>query len=236
MGIEDKIEAVNKVSKVLSKGSIPQIETPAAHGASDQERFQTLMKSDTSNAQNAQPTTAVADETKAVSLMDEVQKLNTRAAHISEMSPENLKKQAQDVVTQLDSIRNQIADAQGDIKPSYQTLLKNRLTHIDESIKIALSKAGAETPAALPVAAAAPTKGAAAPMERFLGLLTQSQYQLDHLNSTINSLSLTGAQLTPANMLALQIKVGQISQEIELFTNLLNKALESTKTLMNVQV
>jgi len=227
MAIEDKIEAVNKVSKVLSKGSAPGVDA-ATRAPADKERFQTLMKDNPNSAQAIAP-----DDTKTVSLMDEVQKLNSKAAHISEMSPENLRKQAQDVVSQLDTIRNQIADAQGDIKPSYQTLLKNRLTHIDESIKIALSKAGAETPA---LQAAAPTKGAASPMERFIGLLTQSQYQLEHLNSTINNLSITGAQLTPANMLALQIKVGQIQQEIELFTNLLNKALESTKTIMNVQV
>jgi len=45
-----------------------------------------------------------------------------------------------------------------------------------------------------------------------------------------------GNQLSPATMLLIQIKVGYIQQEIELFTSMLNKALESTKTIMNVQV
>jgi hypothetical protein len=37
-------------------------------------------------------------------------------------------------------------------------------------------------------------------------------------------------------MLAMQVKVGFVQQEMEFFTGMLNKALESTKTLMNVQV
>jgi hypothetical protein len=45
-----------------------------------------------------------------------------------------------------------------------------------------------------------------------------------------------GKQFTAADMLAMQIKVGYVQQEIEFFTSLLNKALESTKTIMNVQV
>jgi hypothetical protein len=43
-------------------------------------------------------------------------------------------------------------------------------------------------------------------------------------------------QISPASMLAIQIKVGFISQELDFFTGILNKALESTKTIMNVQV
>jgi hypothetical protein len=37
-------------------------------------------------------------------------------------------------------------------------------------------------------------------------------------------------------MLRIQLKVGYITQEVEFFTAVLNKALESTKTIMNVQV
>ena len=53
--------------------------------------------------------------------------------------------------------------------------------------------------------------------------------------STVEQFNLTG-QITPANMLAIQMKMGYVQQQIELFTSLLNKALESTKTIMNVQV
>jgi hypothetical protein len=73
-------------------------------------------------------------------------------------------------------------------------------------------------------------------MERFLGLLTHSQAQLGNLAGDIKGITTMDKELSPATMLLLQVKVGYIQQEIELFTSMLNKALESTKTIMNVQV
>jgi hypothetical protein len=167
---------------------------------------------------------------KSTSLMDEVSKLNKNVSNISKLSPENIKAQAKDVITQLENAKTQLSQAQTEIKPSYQTLLRNRLTHIDDNLKIALNKAGVEyTPP--PVTGA----GNANPMQKFLGYLTNSQHQLENLNGAIDQFNVTG-QITPANMLAIQMKMSYIQQQIELFTSLLNKALESTKTLMNVQV
>jgi hypothetical protein len=74
------------------------------------------------------------------------------------------------------------------------------------------------------------------PIDRFLGMLTHSQTQLQSLASDVVKLQGPDGNITPANMLLIQIKVGHISQEIELFTSMLNKALESTKAIMNVQV
>lgn len=166
------------------------------------------------------------------SLMDEVSKLHTQVSKASKMSPEQLKAQANEVISQIDQVKTQLAQTQGEIKPSYQTLLQNRLTHIDDNLKIALTKAGVEyTP---------PAKGMDAknanPLERFIGFLTNSQKQLEGLGDTIDALGMEKNQLTPANMLAIQIKIGYVQQQIELFTSLLNKALESTKSIMNVQV
>jgi hypothetical protein len=170
---------------------------------------------------------------KPGSLMDEVRNLNTQVTNVSKLSPEDIKNQSKQLIAQIDTVKAQLAQASPDIKTSYQTLLRNRLTHIDDNLKIALSKAGVEYTAPT---AAAQAGGTTNPIEKFIGYLTHSQYQLEHLNQTIESLNITNATLTPANMLALQIKVGYVQQQIELFTSLLNKALESTKTIMNVQV
>jgi hypothetical protein len=97
-------------------------------------------------------------------------------------------------------------------------------------LRIALTKAGVEY---TPAEKVSPTEN---PIVKFVGYLTHAQYQLQHLGDTIEQLQLTQKELTPANMLAIQIKVGYVQQEIEFFTSLLNKALESTKTIMNVQV
>lgn len=166
------------------------------------------------------------------SLMDEVTKLNTQVSKIGRMNPEQLKTQANEVIAQIDQVKTQLAQTTTEIKPSYQTLLRNRLTHIDDNLKIALSKAGVEyTPPSK-----APGANSSNPLERFIGFLTNSQKQLEGLGQTIDTLGMEKGQLTPANMLAIQMKIGYVQQQIELFTSLLNKALESTKSIMNVQV
>ncbi|MCE2982864.1 MAG: hypothetical protein LW832_04775 [Parachlamydia sp.] len=167
------------------------------------------------------------------SLLEEVKKLNTQVSKIAKLTPEELKNQSQSVIAQIEEVKTQLRTTTSEIKPSYQTLLRNRLTHIDDNLKIALSKAGVEY---TPPPAQAAQINSANPIERFIGFLSTSQYQLEHLGQIIDHLNLTKAQLTPANMLALQIKVSYVQQQMELFTSLLNKALESTKTIMNVQV
>jgi len=166
---------------------------------------------------------------KSASLMDEVSKLNKNVSNISSLSPENIKSQAKDVIAQIENVKTQLSQVQTDIKPSYQTLLRNRLTHIDDNLKIALNKAGIE----YTQPQTAPTGNNV--VQKFISYLTNSQHQLENLNLTIDQFNVTG-QMTPANMLAIQMKMGYVQQQIELFTSLLNKALESTKTIMNVQV
>lgn len=165
------------------------------------------------------------------SLMEEVGKVESHGPKISKADPGSIKDQAKGVIDQIEQVKDKLK-TQTDIKPSYQTLLRNRLSHIDDNVKIALNKAGIEYTPATNVAEA----GKANPAQRFLNLLSNSQHQLENLHSTIESLSMTGAQISPANMLAIQMKMGYVQQQIELFTSLLNKALESTKTIMNVQV
>lgn len=164
------------------------------------------------------------------SLMDEVSKHHAYGANMSNMSPDSIKSQTKNVIAQIDQVKTQLSQVNTEIKPSYQTLLKNRLTHIDDSLKIALNKAGVEY--SPPPATATGNSNA---IHKFLGFLTNSQHQLENLNVAVDQFNVTG-QITPANMLAIQMKMSYVQQQIELFTSLLNKALESTKTIMNVQV
>ncbi len=165
------------------------------------------------------------------SLMDEVRDLHTKVEQAGKASAESLAGHARDLIAQIEEVKGKLATSNVEIKGSVQTLLKNKLSHIDENLKIALDKAGVEYQNA-PVASQNLTN----PVDRFLGFLTNGQYQLQHLSAQLEHMSKSGEQLSPARMLAVQIKVGYITQELELFYNLLNKALESTKTIMNVQV
>lgn len=238
MALEEKIEAVKKVSKALDSKAVDTTDY-LERVQPNKEHFETLMNPQQNPATtpqvkdpNALTINATTEQTNQQSLMDEVKKLNSKVNQVSELTPEDLKNQARQLVAQIETVKTQLHAGES-IKPSYQTLLRHHLTHVDESLKIALSKTGSEF---TPPPEAAPKINPANPLERFLSYLTHGQYQLEHLSQTIDELGLTKKELTPTNMLAIQMKMAQVQQEIELFTNLLNKALESTKTLMNVQV
>lgn len=166
-------------------------------------------------------------------LTSKIEDLGTKLKRIEELNPEQLKTQTKDLIAQIDKVKTQLSSAK-EIKPSYQTLLKNRLGHIDDNLKIALSKAGIEYK---PEASSAASSSGIKSAERFIDSFTSSQTELNKLYGRLEELGKPGAPpLSPANMMAIQMKVGYIQQQIELFTNLLNKALESVKTVMNVQV
>jgi hypothetical protein len=160
---------------------------------------------------------------------------NRSQADSKQVTMEDLKKQSNEIVSKIEKSKAQLAQAKEDnveIKPSYQKLLKNHLSHIDDNIKIASSKLGVEPTAAT---AAAETKSTN-PIEKFLNMLTNSQHEMNNFEKTINDITVNGTEMSPGKMLALQVKASLISNELELFSNLLNKALEATKTIMNVQV
>lgn len=169
--------------------------------------------------------------TVSSSLMNEVQKVGGEVKSASALSPGELKAQAKEMISQIGQIKSQLSTVK-EIKPAYHSLLKNKLSHIDDNLKIALSKAGIEYK---PTEVTA--KEGSNPVLRFIDSLTSSQDQLDSIYNNLDSMDKTGQKaLSPQALMAVQIKVGYIQQQIELFTNLLNKALESTKTIMNVQV
>jgi hypothetical protein len=227
----DKIDKIKKISGKLTKGLAAE---------PNKDHFQALMNqrrvsadATTSTATTATSTATQAKEaTKVNSLFDEVRDLNKKADHAIRSTPKEFVAQTEDVIAQIDTLKNKLETPDLQLKSSVQTVLRDKLTHIDENLKIALSKTGVEY---IPPEKA--TTSLATPIERFLGLLTHSQSQLMHLSQDVQAIALDKEnRLTPATMLLLQMKVGYIQQEIELFTNMLSKALESTKTIMNVQV
>jgi hypothetical protein len=168
--------------------------------------------------------------TKKLSPIDELRSLTQQVNQISKANPHDLAAKAHEVIAQIEDIKTKLATPNLELKSSVQHELKNKLTHIDESLRITLSKAGIEYKV--------PEKpnNITNPIEHFLGFLTDGQYQLEHLADEVQTMQLNKNEISPANMLALQIKVGFVQQELEFFTSLLNKALESTKTILNVQV
>lgn len=225
---EDKVEKISSVSSSDRK-AVDEIshDSPDALIEVKKEHFDTLM-----TETRKQPGIAPIGEAsvRKPSLMEEISNFNNKVDTASRSDPKNIAVQATELVAQMDELKNKLSTPNLEIKSSVQNLLQSKLTHIDESLKIALNKAGVEYVA--PVA----QKNLSTPIERFLGLLTDAQAQLEGLGNDVERMSLVKGQISPADMLAVQVKVGYVQNEIEFFTALLNKALESTKTIMNIQV
>jgi len=231
--IDPKVYGADEPQSVEPKPVFGEQNVTSQRSDSSTDRDGQQKKQQTDEIDGVSGTRAKKGVSTSDSLLDEVSKINKSVTNISGASPENVKAQAKDLISQIENVKTQISSAKGDVKPSYQTLLKNRLSHIDDSLKIALNKAGVEyTP---PSATGAVTQPQG--IKGFLNMLTNSQSQLENLGSSIDKFNIEGGgQISAGDMLAIQMKMGYVQQQMELFTNLLNKALESTKTLMNVQV
>lgn len=225
----DKIEKVKKIKGAIKPDHIQEIAEKMEQQnrvPPNKEQFDKLMT--TEKLDKMAPTKV--EPTSKPSLMDEVRKLNQSVDRYSKGSPRDLITQADYVISQMDEVKKKLANPSLDLKPSTQTLLNNKLSHIDENLKIALSRAGLEY---TPVHTEQPK---ANPIDRFLGFLTNGQEQLKSLTKEVEYMHLNNKEISPANMLRIQIKMGYITQEVEFFSNVLNQALQSTKTIMNVQV
>jgi hypothetical protein len=232
---EDKIEKIEKLEKISdsakaadgSRDEVQEIERQPPN----KDHFDSLVNSTTEQKTPRKAVSEAIEPAGKSSLMDEVRNLNLKVDRFSRVNPKNLVAQADEAVKQIEAIKNKLRTPNLELKPATQTLLQNKLSHIDENLRVALSKAGLEYNPSTQL-----ENKTVNPIERFLGFLTNGQEQLASLGNEINQMHLHDKELSPANMLRIQMKVGYITQEIEFFTNVLNKALESTKTIMNVQV
>lgn len=231
MAQEDKINKIEEVTKDKSSAaSVSEAqEDIVERTAPNKDLFDSLVDQQQKETPRGRSIQTVEGSTTS-SLMDEVRNLNTKVDGIAKASPKELIDQAKGVIAQIDGVKEKLASPNLELKSSVQSLLKSKLTHIDESLKVAMNRAGLEYTPEMNA-----TKSLSNPIEQFMGYLTHGQYQLNRLANDVQFMG-SSKNFTPADMLAIQIKVGFVQNELEFFSNLLNKALESTKTIMNVQV
>ena len=142
----------------------------------------------------------------------------------------------EDIQSRIDHSTQRIEEINGGLetpdlsfKKSIQSQLDTHATNINDQLSRALKQAGVESVEQVDVSRANP-------VTRFVDMLTSGQGKLETLGTYLESMATTGAPLSPPRMLSIQMKVFIIQQELEFFANVLNKSLESTKTIMNVQV
>jgi hypothetical protein len=234
---QDSIEEIKKIGEeglTSNEGAPPE----KVEGVANRDYFDSLMMQRPKEPEFQQTQVAKVQQTEAASeankkhpsLMEQVAELNKKVDNVKKVQPTDIIAQAQDVMSQMQQIKDQLALPDQSIKPSYRKLLDNKLNHINDNLRIALSAAGVENvpPPKSPISNN--------PIERFLGFLTDGQAQLGTVAKEVHALNERKGNMSAASMLAVQIKVGFIQHELEFFSSVLNKALESTKTIMNVQV
>jgi len=221
---EDKIHAIDAIE---DSGSIKSTKGVLDRSQVVDGKFETVLN-EKFPEKGAIP--EIADGTKPT-----LEQLAREQIGVQPVSSNELIAQTEQAAQRIETIKADLETPNLVIKKDMGKLMHSKLVHIDDSLRVALSKAGVEGQDAI---AATPSAGGpeANPVNKFFDHLTHAQYQLDHLGTYLESMISAEKELAPANMLAIQIKVNRVQQELEFFTSMLNKALESTKALMNVQV
>ncbi len=130
----------------------------------------------------------------------------------------------------LGDLSNQLNTPNLKVKPSTKYILKNKLTSANAHIHSASAKVGAKEVEAQKV------PDGAGPIQKYLALVTDGQNQLQAAQDQLSGLAAKGENLSPADMLLVQIKLNKAQQEIEYSSILLSKAVDDMKMLMNVQL
>jgi hypothetical protein len=230
------IEKIDKIKQVSERLKALQVDRPdTMDTAVMRERFETLLRDEGKKTNEVGPLNR--DPNTAVSPMETARQNGTVASLDKALTPESITSQVRQTSTRIEALKKRVETPDVTVKPSMTGMLRKKLLHIDSSIESALQRAGA-TESDLQASKAGGREivdNAMNPIHRFIGLLTHGQQNLQDIELHMESLR-GNNQLDPTMLMSIQLKVARVQQEIELFTSLLNKALESTKTIMNIQV
>ena len=177
----------------------------------------------------------VISEVKKPSLMEVATKVSNEPTQVPP-TPKGVASQAADLRRQMERPRAVLLDEMesqpavlANLNPNDVNLLSGHLEHMDRALRdVSQLTTGVEVGTMIPKEKS--------PAVRFLSFLTESDKKLGGIVDEIKGLQSGQQRLTPATLFAVQIKLGFVQTEMEFFTATLNKALESTKTLMNVQI
>ncbi len=230
--IVENLDLVAELSEEETLNSTQQSKEPLAN----KEQFNSILE-EKNTAPSFGKFLTVESSKSTLSLMDAVRNQNYRAGNSSPLvGHDKLIAQTREAIAKIEEVKQTLETPDVRIKTSSHGLLHNNLTHINENLKAALIRAEIELdPTSNKHLCETTTSGLKQSVKHFANLLTQSQGQLETLGEELTAMSRSGIELSPVNMLAIQVKLGSIQQQLELFANMLNKSLEMIKTVMNVQ-
>jgi hypothetical protein len=141
------------------------------------------------------------------------------------------------LLSQVKSAHNMLGDMTNSLntkdlklKPSQRYLLRNKLKNANTYLRSANGKLGAPIPAEPKETKSGGILG------KFLNYISDGQNNLMAAQKQIANLKGKGDTLQPADFLSIQIKMSHAQQEIEYASIMLGKAVDTLKTLMNIQL
>lgn len=130
----------------------------------------------------------------------------------------------------LGDLQTQMSNKNLNLRQSQKYLLRNKLTSANQNIRTAAQKAGVDT-------GEPPSQfNRKNPVTKFLGLLSDSQNQLQNAQAKINEMNISGRSVNPGDLLMIQVKLAKAQQELEYSSILLSTAVSDIKTLFNIQL
>ena len=225
--MNERIEKIDGLEKLV-RDVDPIDNEKVSRVEPNKDYFERLMAEQAAQPKQQVAMVEPADGVKKISPMEATIPTDRTSSRIP--STQEIIAQANDASQRMESIKRKLATPGLEMPSAEVHTLKNKLSHMQESIQVALGKVGLDyIPPESP-------KGLMSPLHEFIGYMTHGQHQLESLSTEISNLALLKEQLDPAQMLAIQSKMGFLNGELEFFASALNKALESLKTVMNVQV
>jgi|GEM_PF-1840154 len=233
----EKIEPVKKSNTAHPTSEIQGIDTEEKIAPSKTKFDAAIVKADESYVQSRED---IAVSRKRVRSSEEspLTELALSDKKVQRLEPVNIDKVIDNSKALREQFRRPIEELEGAIEkypnlklsPVAESQLSKKLVHIDTTLRSALGVAGVEANA-LPEVSKEMN-----PLLKFLNYLTHGDQNLSSLAKEAATLANTKGSISPAKLLAIQVKINFVQQEVEFFTGVLNKALESAKMLMNIQI
>lgn len=210
--IPDSISA-GKATEPLDK-SVPSGKTPSG--------FDSYMQGSGSKAQGG----AGGGQVRGPTPMDIAQGASINTSAVSYDTILNQSKQMQD---SLGTVEQQLNDPKLKLKRSQNHLVKQKLGDANSHIRAAGSKLG------LDMQEGSVPPGTSA-LGRFIAMVNDGQDQLEGVQKKLQEMSASGANVSPADMLTIQVKMGLANQEIQYTSTILGKVIQSVTQLLSTQL
>lgn len=129
----------------------------------------------------------------------------------------------------LGNLNNQLNKKDLQLTNSQKTLLRSKLSNSSTHLRAVSETLGLDTPPPPPQT----DKG---PLAKFLGYVADGETQMKGVQMKLGEMQASGKPLNPADLLLMQVKMGQAQQELEYSSLLLSKAVSGITQLLNTQL